>query len=172
MAALADAVNPYAAQVAGERLATGVARYKPTLASRSSRLGARIVDMALNLVVLIPGFAVAALTEEDSSRSSNDDLVSGVMVIAFLALNIYQWVSLARSGQTLGKKAMEIKVVMYHDWSNPGFGRAVVVRNWVNILLVLSFLLFYGLIDVLLIFGKDRRCIHDHIAGTVVIDVS
>jgi uncharacterized RDD family membrane protein YckC len=67
---------------------------------------------------------------------------------------------------------MEIKVEMYHDWSNPGFGRAVVVRNWVNILLVLSFLLFYGLIDVLLIFGKDRRCIHDHIAGTVVIDVS
>ena len=193
-AATADAANPYSAPVIGVRLATAVpryqpplashssrlgaqivdgilnTRYQPPLASRSSRLGAQIVDGILNIVVLIPSIAVAVLIESNSSRPSNGELVSVVMALGFLALNVYQWVLLSRCGQTLGKKAFGIKVVMYHDGSNPGFGRAVALRNWVNRLICV--VPFYGLIDVLLIFGDERRCIHDHIAGTTVIEVS
>ena len=29
-----------------------------------------------------------------------------------------------------------------------------------------------GLIDALMIFGEEQRCLHDHIAGTIVIDTS
>ena len=29
---------------------------------------------------------------------------------------------------------------------------------------------FYTVLDVLLIFGNERRCIHDHLAGTKVVE--
>jgi uncharacterized RDD family membrane protein YckC len=33
-----------------------------------------------------------------------------------------------------------------------------------------QFIPLYGLIDVLLIFGSERRCIHDYLAGTKVVE--
>ena len=32
--------------------------------------------------------------------------------------------------------------------------------------------ILFVLVDILFIFGKERRCVHDYIAGTKVIDVS
>jgi uncharacterized RDD family membrane protein YckC len=29
--------------------------------------------------------------------------------------------------------------------------------------------MIYGLVDSLIIFGSARRCLHDHIAGTIVV---
>jgi len=44
----------------------------------------------------------------------------------------------------------------------------VLLRSWVNGLIGLV-VPFYGLVDILFIFGSERRCLHDLIAGTVVV---
>jgi uncharacterized RDD family membrane protein YckC len=41
------------------------------------------------------------------------------------------------------------------------------LRSWLNTLI--GIIPFYGLVDVLFIFREDKRCIHDLIAGTHVV---
>ena len=43
------------------------------------------------------------------------------------------------------------------------------MRYFVNSLLG-NVIPFYTVLDVLLIFGNERRCIHDHLAGTKVVE--
>ncbi len=88
------------------------------------------------------------------------------MVGPFL-LGMYYMSILTRDGQTLGKKIMKIRIVRFDDGSNPGFGRAIGLRVFLNGLL--GFIPFYALVDVLFIFGSQQRCIHDYIAGTKVV---
>jgi uncharacterized RDD family membrane protein YckC len=93
-----------------------------------------------------------------------------VSAMTILPVAIWQYYLIAKTGQSLGKRAMRTRIVL-QDGSPPGFVRGVVLRAW----------LFYGaaaipglgnvagLVDSLLIFRADRRCAHDHIAGTRVI---
>ena len=61
---------------------------------------------------------------------------------------------------------LDIKIVKL-DGANGGFMTNVLMRDIVNGLICLIPL--YGLVDILFIFSEERRCIHDHIAGTKVI---
>ena len=72
----------------------------------------------------------------------------------------------ARYGQTMGKRVLEIKVVR-SDGSQASLGRIFWLRNVVNGLL--GIIPLYGIIDTLLIFGVRRQCIHDLIADTIVV---
>jgi uncharacterized RDD family membrane protein YckC len=95
----------------------------------------------------------------------------GVSVLMVLAFSIYQWYLIATTGQTLAKRWLGIMIVRT-DGSPCGFVNGVLLRNWV-IYVLLSFLPFVNylvwLIDALMIFGDERRCLHDHIAGTRVV---
>ena len=93
----------------------------------------------------------------------------GILVTALLLIGlvVVQLIYLARDGQTLGKKALKIRIVRYDDGGNPGFVKAVVLRALVNGLI--GIIPLYGLVDILFIFGAEQRCIHDHIAGTKVV---
>ncbi len=88
-------------------------------------------------------------------------------LIAVLAICIAQLYLLIVSGQTLGKKMMGIKIVMENTKKNGGFVPNVLLRVLVNS--ALGIVPFYGLVDILFIFREDRRCIHDLIAGTIVV---
>jgi uncharacterized RDD family membrane protein YckC len=74
------------------------------------------------------------------------------------------------NGQTIGKRALGIKVVR-KDGSRASLARIFWLRNALNS--VFSWLgyigLVYQLIDPLLIFQESRQCLHDRIADTVVI---
>lgn len=48
-----------------------------------------------------------------------------------------------------------------------GFVTNVLMRSVLN--RILSFIPFYALVDILFIFREDRRCLHDRIAGTQVV---
>jgi len=87
---------------------------------------------------------------------------------AQLGLWVIQAWYLSADGQTLGKQAMKIKIVMLEDYRNGGVGPNFLLRELVNGLICI--IPFYGLVDILLIFADDRRCIHDHIAGTIVVN--
>jgi uncharacterized RDD family membrane protein YckC len=68
---------------------------------------------------------------------------------------------------------MGVRIVNHDDGGNPGFVRAVVLRN-----LLPGFFaaipccggLFF-LADHLFVLNEDRRCLHDWMAGTKVVDI-
>ena len=123
-----------------------------TFASRLSRLGASVLGGViagapfLVLIFILPGLALLFL----------------------LAVIIVQMILLTRDGQSLGKKALNILIVVYRTGENGGFVPNVLLRTVVNGLL--GFIPFYGILDIMFIFRRDRRCIHDFITGTEVIN--
>ena len=72
----------------------------------------------------------------------------------------------SRNGQSIAKKLLGIKVVRT-DGSPVSLGRLFLLRNVVNG--IISLVPLYGFVDALFIFGESRQCLHDRIAGTVVL---
>jgi uncharacterized RDD family membrane protein YckC len=75
-------------------------------------------------------------------------------------------------GQTLGKKMMKIAIVDQND-KVPAFAKLIGLR-YVPFQLAgaIPGLALVSIVDILMIFRSDRRCLHDILAGTRVIDVS
>jgi uncharacterized RDD family membrane protein YckC len=94
-----------------------------------------------------------------------------VWLSATVIILIAQMAFLSVRGQTLGKMALGVRVVAYDDESNPGFMRAALLRwlvpGLVGAIPCLGAL--FLLADVLCIVGEERRCIHDLIADTKVV---
>jgi uncharacterized RDD family membrane protein YckC len=134
--------------------AAGLDRYA-NLASRLTRLIAFFVDLLL--------FAFVAGIGRAAGRSDGEAL-AGLLLIALLVLQV---ILLGRDGQTVGKKLLAVRIVDADTRQHAGFFKTVVLRVVLNGLL--SLIPGYGLVDALLIFRDDRRCLHDLIAGTVVV---
>jgi len=148
------------------------------LAERGTRFAAALIDGLLMVVTLIPGFVLLLTAAEGGMyrmfNHGNSDslfLAVGVMILLFLAFMAFQWYLIATTGQSLAKKWLGIKIVRT-DGTPCGFVNGVILRSWV-LGLVGNFIPVVGglihLIDPLLIFGEERRCLHDHIASTRVI---
>ncbi len=137
------------------------------LASRGSRLSAAIIDGLAAFVAFLPG--MGALMSANSESGAGAGLI--VMALALLGLGGYQLYLLTTQGQTIGKKMMSIRIVRYDDGDLPGFVKAVLMRSMVPSMIG-QFIPFFGLVDVLWIFGSEQRCVHDLIAGTKVVDAN
>ncbi len=152
-----------------------------SLAGRGSRLGAYLLDQLIALVLILPGLwkllqpfmkdleAGKAPTPEELLANFAPALP--LLIIPLLAFVIVQVVMLVKNGQTIGKKMLGIRIVKL-DGSNPGFTNVIIMRG------ILPGLIggipmvgpVFSLIDVLLIFREDHRCVHDMIAGTIVVE--
>ncbi len=160
--------NPYAApRVSGQRAEYSTAGSE-ALASRGSRLAASLIDGFAAIVVLLPALAGIFLAGGNESLSSVAIVLGIASGIAFLGFAVWQLSMLVRQGQTFGKKSMNIRIVNYSDGQVPSAGRLLGMRYFVNSLL--GQIPFYTFLDVLLIFGAERRCIHDYLAGTKVVE--
>ena len=87
----------------------------------------------------------------------------------FLILNGYL---LFKRGQTIGKVVVKTRIVDLNG-NIPSFGKLIVLR-YLIFALVSSLIPIIGPfvgLEVFLIFFKERRCLHDYIAGTRVVDV-
>lgn len=170
----------------------------PGLAPRSVRLAAALVDglVAVPLLLLVVvagvsslGLSIAALAgplkqREWMSRAGTVLAGSAAWVVfaaAGLALGglvLFQWYLLSTRGQTIGKWLLGIRIVDL-EGAPSGFFSALVLRSWVFpgvMSAVVSFSssvlpfagLVFWLLDYLPLFGQDRRCLHDYLAGTQV----
>jgi len=142
------------------------------LAERSTRFGAFMLDSLLSLIAAVPGI-VLLFTSMESIESGKDQdlwLALGVMLVGVMILNVYQWYLISTRGQSLAKKWLHIRIVKL-DGSLPGFTYGVLLRSWVTSLLsnIPYVGSIVGLVDALMIFGQERRCLHDVIASTQVI---
>ncbi|MXW95049.1 MAG: RDD family protein [Acidimicrobiaceae bacterium] len=152
------------------------------LASPGARLGARIIDIVIMIVVaLILFFVVFAgaigvrsddtVTDEEAGAFLGG-LVLSTVVFALVGV-LYEVVMVALKGQTLGKMATSIRVVRADNGLLPGWGKSI--GRWI-IPVVLSLIPFVGWILYLLVYlsltwDKVRQGWHDKAAGTLVVKV-
>ncbi len=157
-----------------QRVAAPALRGRPASLAYAG-LQLRIVAFILDILVLISFFllfvaAILALLLLDSSNSNPSDrafLISGVILaLYFLAfLPLYHVLLWTWWGQTVGMMAVRIKVV------SRGGGRVSLGRSVLRLLGYAASVatLFFGLLIAL--FDRERRTLHDHLAGTVVVEL-
>jgi uncharacterized RDD family membrane protein YckC len=164
-----NTTNPYAPPKGEVR---DVAEYGGEPADRFIRLAAAILDgIVVGCMVYLPLIVVmAGAGQLEDPPTEQNDLVLALGAALMLAGGIaWIWLTIlfvARNGQTIAKKIVGIKVVR-SDGSPASLGRIFWLRNVVNGLL--GIIPFYGLIDILFIFGMQRQCLHDKIADTIVV---
>ena len=159
--------NPYAAPVSRlEDFPTRVLM----LATRWSRLGAYILDLLSFSILAI----VAAIVLPSFSKAASGEIPQAFMAIigfGMLAIFIINTIFLYKYGQTIGKRLVGIKVVQI-DGSRCELWRFFVLRYFVTGLLgaipIIGPLVTW-IIDPLMIFGEEQRCLHDLIANTIVV---
>lgn len=145
----------------------------PLLASRWARLSAALIDVVIMLVVAIPAaFLIGSVDRvmQGLEPTLMQQVLGGIIgVAAFLLVNGYL---LKTYGQTVGKRLVRIAIVDLEGrkpaWL-PMLGKRYVI------LWVVSAIPFIGgvsaLVDCLFIFRADRRCLHDLLAGTRVVQL-
>ncbi|HYO56940.1 RDD family protein [Archangium sp.] len=139
------------------------------LAAPGTRLAAVLVDRFATLILpLFIGLLLGGMFD----RGSNTFLpvfllLGGLGSFAMLGFQLYL---LATTGQSLGKRAMGIKVVRT-DGSPVDLGRLILLRNVVPMFIGVATCNLFTLVDPLFIFSAERRCLHDHLADTKVIMV-
>jgi uncharacterized RDD family membrane protein YckC len=102
----------------------------------------------------------------------NSELALALMAIGFLPILVVQSWLISSTGQSIAKKILKTKVVTMSG-EPPGFVRGVLLRSWLLVALSAIPMVgsLVGLADALMIFRADRRTLHDHVAGTTVIQV-
>lgn len=170
--AAADAATPPAAESFSE---------EPRLAGRGTRLGAILLDQLFAFILALPGLWMLFqpfIQDIKNGQTIEPEQLAGqlgtalpILIIPLLAFVVVQVVLLVKNGQTIGKKLLGIKIVKL-DGSNPGFVSVILLRS------ILPGIIggipmvgpLFSLVNVLLIFREDRRCIHDMMAGTIVVE--
>jgi uncharacterized RDD family membrane protein YckC len=135
-------------------------------AERGTRWWARFVDNFLLGITFVPGIFLADFGTRGDAPGPGFLLM---FILPFFLL-LYQWYLVTTRGQTIAKRWMNIKIVRL-DGSDVGFVNGVILRGWVMLMIQLIPYVgsIMGLVDAVMIFGDERRCLHDHIAGTKVV---
>ena len=174
--------NPYAPPQAEVRDAPAAPPTEGTLATRTLRLAGAIVDSVVSAVFVVPFLMLAGeWTAAISGELSYGTIALGGFAL-FTAMHGYL---LATRGQTLGKRLVGTRIVRADNDEVPTLARTLGLR-YGTLALGLPVTLFvgmwagaiayplivFGLIDSALVFRRDRRCLHDLIAGTKVVAVA
>jgi len=131
------------------------------LARRGSRLLAAVVDQ----LALVLAFGAAMFLGQVIPSGWNPArlAVLGAVAITYLAINLRL---MATRGQSVGKRVVGVRVVRR---SGEPCSLARYLARTVAYTVITKIPLI-GLIDVLAIFAADQRCVHDHIADTIVVN--
>ena len=144
------------------------------LASRWSRLWASIIDAFVYAIFIVPVFLYGGLYDKLLSNET-------IELTEQVALTVYGWVVyflcqgylLHKKGQTIGKNLMDIAIV---DMEGKQIGLLNIVGKRIIPMVAVAYIPFIGpfisTFDYLFVFRKDKRCLHDLIAGTQVVIVS
>jgi len=141
------------------------------LASRWKRLWASMLDGLIMSVVTVPamyftgGFDGISKGVQPSLEYSF--MIAVIGIVAFVIVNIKL---LVNHGQTIGKKVLSIKIVDL-DGNLPGMKKHLLKRYAVYFLpgQIPFGGQFFSMLNILFIFGKEKRCIHDLVAETKVV---
>jgi uncharacterized RDD family membrane protein YckC len=168
--------NPYQAPTAA-LVAVPAQDGTGTLASRGSRLSAAFLDGLVPGVIAGVAVGILAATGGLDFGAAEPDFaklapVMGLAGLLLLGWIVYTLVLVVKYGQTMGKRWMKIRVERKAG-GVAGWARIIFLRGLiVGLLGAIPFVGgFIGLANILMIFREDHRCLHDHIADTVVRNV-
>ena len=155
-------------------------------AALSKRFWAFMLDgffMMMALILLMQSMGLLDPTTSNDMQAAQAELQARVNALSdsqksllaispFIIFFVLHGFLLQQYGQTIGKRIMGIAIVTM-DNQKPAFFMLIVQRylsQWVmGMVPVIGILL--RLADILAIYRPDRRCIHDHLAKTKVIDL-
>jgi len=136
------------------------------LASRGNRFGANFVD---NVAVLAPMLGATIVAGALLGGAARSDLWLGLAMLAGLGGGaLIQIAAQLHWGQSVGKRLFGIKVVRMNG-EPVELWRLLLLRNLLLNVLA-QVVVIVGPIDALLIFGEGRRCLHDYLADTRVVN--
>ena len=148
------------------------------LADLGKRFLGALVDGGIGIVFVGPGYAMMIVGSIMADQ--NPSLVPLVFVglvlmllggLALLATQIYL---LATRSQTIGKYFLKTQIVDFNTGVRADFVQCFLLRTLLNGIIgaVPCIGAIYGIVDICFIFREDKRCIHDLLAKTCVIDIS
>ena len=135
----------------------GGLEFDPTFAPFSKRALELIIDTLVLWLALLPGVVIAAVA---SSLWFVGLLVS---LIGFVLFVVFAARSIAASGQSLGNRVADTRVVDGINGANIDVGRAALrmtVRHLISTIFFFGFLIAFA--------DSQRRTFHDRLASTVV----
>ena len=141
------------------------------LATLSQRFAGAFIDSLINAAVILPmGFAIGLYSTGPDKPGIIQTM--GIGLIGFAIFVAIHWTFLNATGQTIGKKVAKTRIVTLAG-KKPGMGDLIGKRyafmNLVGIIPLVGGIL--SLVNVLFVFRKDRRCLHDLIGGTQVVQM-
>lgn len=141
------------------------------LASRLARFGASFVDGLVMLVVILPMmYLMGVFNSIASGKEPSMGIMFLIAVVGYVVFAAINYAPLKKNGQTVGKKVANIRIADMQG-NKPDVG-TILLKRYLPVQFVGQVPVIGGLaslIDILFIFRKDRRCVHDLIAGTQVI---
>ena len=172
--------NPYAPAAEAGYIQVDSGSVESNPAGRFTRFAAALADGLILMAVILPfqlstGYFVRLRSQ--SVGVVEQILVSLLGLGVMLLLNGYL---LATRGQTIGKLLTKIQIVDAQSGTLLPFLKVYVYRYLWALPLTFLVILIPGTIDdqvlnivlllgILLIFGSERRCLHDYIAGSRVV---
>ncbi|WP_412077877.1 RDD family protein [Streptomyces xanthophaeus] len=154
----------------------------PPLADFGKRLAARIIDV---LIIAVPLFLIqlAFGTKRYMVETNEGEDISEVItrsysgsglimtLISIVAYVGYDWYFTKKNGQTVGKKALGLRVAMLNDGSvpqsNAALGRAAML--WLPTLICCFCLWPIALVISILVDKPYKQGLHDKVGKTVVV---
>jgi uncharacterized RDD family membrane protein YckC len=145
--------------------------FEHLLADRGQRLGGALVDGLIAALIYIPLMIALGIFQKEINEEPIELWMQvcqsvGWWAILFL-LNGYLLVT---RGQSIGKLFVKTRIVNL-DENIPSatsiIGKRYVISGAISYIPIVGQI--FGLANALFIFRKDKRCLHDHIAGTCVI---
>ena len=140
------------------------------------RLVATTIDLVLVPVVALLIMLVTGALEHAEDYAGGYQIVVRILLLAvssYLLLN--GWLLWKRS-QTVGKALLGITIVSADSGKRVAFWKLLCIRSLFFTLLYLfvfvdvtPLIALIPLMDIIFIFGKQRRCLHDYATGTLVI---
>ena len=142
------------------------------LASRGRRVVAALIDFVLVPLVAILIMLVTGVLEHAQDWAENAMPFARMLGLGFASYLLLNGWLLGTRGQTAGKAIMGIAIVSTATSAKAPLWKLVLIRFWFFPALYLVFSPYTAivpLIDQILIFGKNRRCLHDLLSGSSVV---
>ncbi|GAA0721199.1 hypothetical protein GCM10008905_11380 [Clostridium malenominatum] len=139
--------------ISSEYSSTSDKKNSTITASTGARIFAGIIDY---LLIFLPWFIIP-----------DDDVLITIAFLFNIVILVIQSTLVCILGQSIGKKLLKIKVVKVNSDTKAGFVTNFLMRGLVNHLLWIT--IIYPVVDFIFLIRKDKRCIHDFIAGTKVV---